>query len=359
MVDLIVFKTISINSHKGRYNVFFKNNLNNIIKDFDFKNSHLIIDKKVFSFYENFFRKLPNINRSLIIQSNEKNKSLEKIPKYINWLVENKIKKSHNIVAIGGGIIQDITCFISATLLRGVEWNFIPTTLLSQADSCIGSKSSINCNNVKNILGTFTPPKNVLIYSEFLKTLQLREIKSGIGEMLKVHAISGVNDFNSIKKVYKDLFTKQDIMLDKIYKSLIIKKKFIEIDEFDKGLRNIFNYGHSFGHAIERATNFKIPHGIAVSMGCDLANFTSMKLGICSEKYYLNMSSTLQENYKSFRKINIDRSLFYDALSKDKKNVNNDSFSLVLPNGESKIFIDKYKNNKKIRSIIDKFFNNL
>ena len=88
-----------------------------------------------------------------------------------------------------------------------------------------------------------------------------------------------------------------------------------------------------------------------------MANFTSMKLGICSEKYYLNMSSTLKENYKSFRKINIDRSLFYDALSKDKKNVNNDSFSLVLPNGESKIFIDKYKNNKKIRSIIDKFLN--
>ena len=139
-----------------------------------------------------------------------------------------------------------------------VEWNFVPTTLLSQADSCIGSKSSINCNNVKNVLGTFTPPKNVLIYSEFLKTLQLREIKSGIGEMLKVHAISGVDDFNSIKKVYKDLFKKQDIMLNKIYKSLIIKKKFIEIDEFDKGPRNIFNYGHSFGHAIERATNFKI-----------------------------------------------------------------------------------------------------
>ena len=354
-----MFDQIYINSHKGKYFVNFKKFIPGILKSFNFEKSHFILDKQVYSIYSNYFSKLPNIDNALVIKSDEKNKSLEKMPKYINWLVQNKIKRSNNLVAIGGGIIQDITCFISATLLRGIDWNFIPTTLLSQADSCIGSKSSINCNNVKNILGTFTPPRNVFICPEFLKTLKKREIKSGIGEMLKVHAISGVEDFNSIKNVYLDLFENDDVMLENIYRSLIIKKKYIEVDEFDAGPRNIFNYGHSFGHAIERATNFKIPHGIAVSMGCDLANFTSMKLGLSPEKIYLNMSSTLKNNYSSFKCTDIDRDLFYDALTKDKKNINNESFSLVLPDKEGKIFIDKYPNNKKIRNIIDKFFEHM
>ena len=135
--------------------------------------------------------------------------------------------------------------FLSATLLRGINWNFIPTTLLAQADSCIGSKSSINCNGVKNILGTFTPPEKVAICPIFLSSLNKAEIHSGIGEILKVHAISGKEKFQKIKLKYDQLFKNNEELLKKIYESLLIKKKFIEIDEFDRGPRNIFNYGHS------------------------------------------------------------------------------------------------------------------
>ena len=133
--------------------------------------------------------------------------------------------------------MQDITSFLAATLLRGVKWVYYPTTLLSQADSCIGSKSSINCRGSKNILGTFTPPQKIIVFTDFLKTLKLRELKSGVGEMLKVHVIAGPSEFKSIASDYKVLFTNSKKMMYRIRRSLEIKKEYIEKDEFDKGPR--------------------------------------------------------------------------------------------------------------------------
>ena len=166
----LVFKDMTIKSHKGRYTVKFCPNLHELIEKVETKKSHIIVDWKVYKIYQNLLNKLYNKNEFLIIKSNEKNKSLEKMSSYVDFLVKNKIRRSDQLIAIGGGIIQDITCFLSATLLRGVDWYFIPTTLLAQADSCIGSKSSINCNGVKNILGTFTPPKKIFVCPEFLST---------------------------------------------------------------------------------------------------------------------------------------------------------------------------------------------
>ena len=201
-----MFEDLKIKSHKGFYKASFYNDLSEVIRKIDCSNSHIIIDENVYIIYSKLFNSLLHKKDFLVIKSTEKNKSLEKMPLYVNWLVKNKIRRSHKLVAIGGGIIQDITCFISATLLRGMDWDFIPTTLLSQADSCIGSKSSINCNNVKNILGTFTPPKEIFICTEFLSSLKNIEIKSGIGEMLKVHAIAGPHVFKNIKSEYDQLF---------------------------------------------------------------------------------------------------------------------------------------------------------
>ena len=314
-----MFKEFFVKSHKGNYNVIFCPDINELKNKIPMAKSHMIVDSNVYKIYKDIFKNINKKNEILVIKANEKNKSLEKIPTYVDFLIKNQIRKSDNLLAIGGGIIQDIVCFLSATLLRGINWNFIPTTLLAQADSCIGSKSSINCNGVKNILGTFTPPEKVAICPIFLSSLNKAEIHSGIGEILKVHAISGKEKFQKIKLKYDQLFKNNEELLKKIYESLLIKKKFIEIDEFDRGPRNIFNYGHSFGHAIERATNYKIPHGIAVSMGCDLANFTAMHLNISNKEIYFSMHETLRKNYLNFSKTKINRDLFYDALSKDKK----------------------------------------
>jgi hypothetical protein len=128
-------------------------------------------------------------------------------------------------------------------------------TLLAQADSCIGSKSSINVGKIKNVLGTFTPPRKITISTRLLSTLDDRDIRSGIGEMLKVHGIDGPDSFDQIAADYARLTSDAETLKRYVRRSLEIKKHIIEQDEFDRGIRNVMNYGHSFGHAIESATD--------------------------------------------------------------------------------------------------------
>jgi 3-dehydroquinate synthase len=267
----------------------------------------------------------------LMIDADENNKSLEKMPQYVEHLVNNKLRRNQRLIAIGGGITQDITCFLAANLLRGVDWWFIPTTLLAQADSCIGSKSSINCGDSKNILGTFTPPQTVLIHSEFLKTLDREAICSGIGEMLKVHAIESVTSFNQLAQDYPLLFSDPALMAHYIRRSLEIKKVIIEQDEFDRSVRQVMNYGHSFGHAIESATHYKIPHGIAVTMGMDMANYVAMRAGLTTNDHYERMHPVLFANYIDFCAESIPLEAFLSAISKDKKNQGQHTLGLILP----------------------------
>jgi 3-dehydroquinate synthase len=331
-------KPIIIQSHKGQYQVDFCNDgAKHLVDNFPKRNFHLIIDQRVADLYQNHLKEVLQNNSVLIIDAKEQKKSLECMPSYVAYLVEKQVRRDDILIAVGGGIIQDITCFLATTLLRGIDWYFFPTTLLSQADSCIGSKSSINCGNSKNLLGTFTPPKKVIIGNDFLITLENKDIRSGIGEMLKVHGIAGPSEFDNISSQYSQLFSNNKSMIHFIRRSLEIKKQYIEIDEFDQGPRNIFNYGHSFGHAIEAATRFAIPHGIAVTIGLDMANWLSPQIGNGDMKHYDRMHPVLNDNYRGFEDIDIPLDLFMSALSKDKKNVGKDSVTLILPDSEASI----------------------
>ena len=350
---------LEIKSHKGLYTVEFDDACIERFAEWDFDTTHFIVDRKISQLYPEQLRTVLDAPSVLLLDALETNKSLEKIPEYVEFLVGKKIRRNHTLVAIGGGIMQDITSFLAATILRGVEWIFYPTTLLSQADSCIGSKSSINCRGSKNILGTFTPPKKIYLSTRFLRTLELSELKSGVGEMLKVHAIAGPSDFLSIATDYNDLFSNSEMMLQRIRRSLEIKKEYIEKDEFDKGQRLIFNYGHSFGHAIESATNFEIPHGIAVSIGCDMANYCAYRLGISTEAIWKSMCPTFKANYQGYETIDSPFDSFLSALGKDKKNEGSNSFSLILPDKEANVFKDSYPNNQKLRGFFKDFLTSL
>ncbi len=359
MEDFLVSEIIKIKSHKGIYTVELDDLNSDQFSEWNKDKTHFIVDSKVAQLYPTLLKQVLLAPSVLLLEALEKNKSVEKLPDYIEFLVDNKIRRNHVLVAIGGGIIQDITSFISATILRGVEWVFYPTTLLSQADSCIGSKSSINCRGAKNIMGTFTPPKKIYLSTNFLNTLNKSELKSGVGEMLKVHAIAGLNDFKSIASDYNELFIKNEKMQYRIKRSLEIKKAYIEKDEFDQNHRLIFNYGHSFGHAIESATNYKIPHGIAVSIGCDMANYCAYRLGVSNKDIWRSMSPTFKENYEGYEKVEIPFDPFLSALGKDKKNEDINSFSLIFPDNEGNIFKDIYPNNSKLRKIFLEFLTTL
>jgi 3-dehydroquinate synthase len=348
-------KVITIQSHKGEYAASFMSGGMDQLNNAPIENAVYIIDQNIAQLYQNRLGNILSSQRVIKIEATEENKSLDKIPGYVDELVSVNIRRGQPLVAIGGGIIQDITCFLATTVMRGLPWIFYPTTLLAQSDSCIGSKSSINSGEVKNILGTFTPPDKVVIDVDFLQTLEQREIFSGIGEMLKVHAINGPESFDLISAAYEDILKNPMIMEEFIHNSLSMKKKLIEIDEFDQGVRNVMNYGHSFGHAIESATNYRIPHGIAVTIGMDIANFVSAELRVSNVSHFERMHNVLEKNYHTYQYVDISVELLLNALSKDKKN-SATQLRLILPDQDGCIGIGLYDNNSKLKDSLDKYF---
>ncbi|QWE31053.1 AroB-related putative sugar phosphate phospholyase (cyclizing) [Polynucleobacter sp. Adler-ghost] len=332
-----------ITSSRGVYEVNFVEDFQATLEIDLSAKMHFIIDKKVACIYGSKLEKILSLQNTIQVEAVEASKSLENTTEVIKKIVRHGIRRDHCIVAIGGGVIQDITCFISSILLRGIGWQFYPTTLLSQADSCIGSKSSINIDSFKNILGTFWPPEKVFICSKFLTTLSESEIASGVGEIIKAHAIKSRSKFDEVATLYKKFECTSTYLDQMIIQSLEIKKEYIERDEFDVGIRNLFNYGHSFGHAIESATNFTIPHGIAVTIGMDMANYISYLRGLLPVSEFERMHSLLASNYALAKKIKINVARVIEGLSKDKKNLG-DQLVVLLPIGSdakiTKVSID-------------------
>ena len=335
---MIFKKKLSIKSYLYSYNVNFNFRINNLGKK-KYKNAFYLIDKQVFKKYK--LQKFISNKRLLLIESNEKSKSFEKLNKVFNFLFKKNIQRKNLIIAIGGGIVQDIAGFVSSVILRGVEWKFIPTTILSQCDSCIGGKTSINFSGIKNKIGNFYPPKEIYITTDFIKSLGQKELRSGVGEMAHYYFVKDKKNFEIFNKNFREAIDKNMQVLEKlIYNTLLIKKKFIEKDEFDKGKRLILNYGHTFGHAIEKITDYKMPHGVAVAHGMNMANFVSWKKNFISDYEFLEFSKILREIYSTFKIKKIRIPEFIEILKKDKKNINN-KIHLILTKGIGKMFIYK------------------
>lgn len=325
-----------IQSHTGPYTVHFDDGALAALNAAVPGNAHFVIDRHVADLYR---ETIPNVLAApsvLLLDADERTKSLDRMPAYVEHLVGRGIRRNNVLVAIGGGIVQDTTCFLAATLLRGIDWMFYPTTLLAQADSCIGSKSSINAGSAKNILGTFTPPREVHVSTAVLSTLAPEDVRSGVGEMLKVHAIEGPEAFSRIARDYDRLFADPATMMAYIRRSLEIKKPYIETDEFDRGPRNIFNYGHSFGHAIEAATAFAVPHGIAVTIGMDMANYVAARTGAAPAALFEDRHPVLKRNYAGFEAQPVPVAPFLAALGKDKKNIGA-ALTLILPDAAGRV----------------------
>ncbi|MEK7244833.1 MAG: 3-dehydroquinate synthase family protein, partial [Pseudomonadota bacterium] len=225
---------LEIRSHKGAYEVRFEPGGAEAFAA-PAAGAHAIVDARVARLHADRLAGILALPSVLRLEASEEAKSLDRFPAYVEHLLSQGVRRDHALIAVGGGIVQDIACFLAATLLRGVPWRFYPTTLLAQADSCIGSKSSINCGHAKNILGTFTPPEEVVVDVRFLDTLDERDVRSGVGEMLKVHAIEGPAAFDEIATAYPDLFRNAATMQRFVRRALEIKRRYIEEDEFDRG----------------------------------------------------------------------------------------------------------------------------
>lgn len=246
----------------------------------------------------------------------EENKTMNSVFKLLDFLLEKNLTKKNKLIVIGGGITQDIGSFTCHILKRGVGWIFIPTTLLAMGDSSIGGKSGINYNNVKNCAAVFESPMKVITNVKFLETLTFRDVNSGLAEILKL-AITG-SKINEYRRFLKD---KDYISLIKL--GIEVKAAIVEVDRFEKNIRKVLNYGHTFGHAIEIACDYAIPHGLAVAIGCYLDNHIILPMINCDDPSIydddiLYLISTERENISK-----IDFEKMFSAMASDKKNLGN------------------------------------
>jgi 3-dehydroquinate synthase len=290
--------------------------------------SVFLVDSNVVRLYREEVGRLAPPARLILVEATEEQKSLEKLPPIVIECISKGLKRNGHLVVIGGGVLQDIGCFVASVLFRGIAWSFVPTTLLAQADSCIGSKSSINVGPYKNQIGTFYPPARVLMVPGTRRTLPWDEIRSGLGEIIKLQLIAGPQAYAELcadlARVTPD--SGHDIISKWVGRSLSVKKAFIEEDEFDRGKRNILNYGHTFAHAFESATNYAIPHGIAVIIGILAASYLSSRIGWLAEADYRDLKKNLQDWCKPYGRnlLGLKAVDLIRVIKHDKKNTASD-----------------------------------
>ena len=312
-------------------NSFYKNYSVSFETDLNLDNDFVVADKNIYKLYSNKFHKQP-----ILIEAIESKKNIDTSIYVCQELLKKNIKKNTKVIIIGGGITQDICGFAMNILFRGVDWTYVPTTLLAQADSCIGSKTSLNLDSFKNVIGTFYPPSKIIINSEFLKTLETKDYFSGLGEVIKLHLIGGLSSFKEFNVAMDRLIDKDLVELqDSIKRCLYIKKEFIEQDELDLNKRQVLNFGHTFGHAIESETNYQIPHGIAVIFGMILANKVSSKIGLLSDNMAKDIYETLTKiiqsaGFSPYLLKDLNKNNLIEKTKKDKKNTDNSTINMIL-----------------------------
>ena len=271
------------------------------------------------------------------LPAREKTKSFKVAEKIIDFLLKNNFNRSDCIIAFGGGILGDLSAFISSLTKRGLKFINIPTTLLAQADASIGGKTGINSSHGKNLIGTFYQPDFVLIDISMLNSLSRREMISGYSEILKHSLIIDKKFFLWLSKNAKKIINNKDtnLLTMAIMKSCKIKSQIVSKDEKEQNLRMMLNFGHTFAHGFEGAKNFsnKLNHGEAVLLGMMVASQLSYKKKILSlkdlillKKHYLSLNLPMNVK-KKFKKKEINNIIYF--MKNDKKNLS-EKINLIL-----------------------------
>ena len=214
----------------------------------------------------------------------EKSKSLATVEKIANEMVNKNLNRNSCVIALGGGVVGDVAGLVASTFMRSIPIIHIPTTFLSMLDSSIGGKTGINLKSGKNLIGTFYQPLAVFTDPYFLKTLQKKHLRNGLAEAIKCGIIASPSLFhlieNDLEKILKLNFPSLEKVIKKCTK---IKLDIIEKDEKDEGKRQLLNYGHSFGHVLEKNSNYTLLHGFAISLGMVLANKKAVEMGLLKQ----------------------------------------------------------------------------
>ncbi len=312
-------------------------------------NTFLVVDQNVYELYNSKFKFDRMGNRIYILKSGEFSKSWKYAQNIATKMLETGCNRQSKIVAIGGGVTGDLSGFVASIFMRGIKIVHIPTTLLACVDSSIGGKTGINLNGYKNILGAFYQPSKIIISTNFFSTLPLREIKCGLGEIVKTSLLSKhIFDYVNTS-VSKLLMLDSQTVLDTVKLCIEFKDNITSSDERETSLRKILNVGHTIGHALESINKFKLSHGEYVLCGIELETKLARELNIIDEDYYkvimhlLNIASTPKIKIK-----NIDKLI--NIMKADKKNTDGKiDFIFAKSQGETQ----EYQIETKLKALLE------
>jgi 3-dehydroquinate synthase len=313
-----------------------------VLENINYKNYIVIFSQKVYKLYSKILD-FPK-DKIYVLPDGEKEKNYKNYIKILNFALSKNLKREDAIIAIGGGVVGDLAGFVASTYMRGIKYIQIPTTLLSATDSSVGGKTAINTNFGKNLVGTFYQPSAVFINVNFLKTLDEKQFKSGLGEVLKYGFIEkNCKPFdepcliNFLTENQNKILNKDILTLKELIKLCIeLKIAVIEQDEKEKGLRKILNYGHTYGHAVENLTKYKkYTHGQCVIEGINFALNFAYKLNLIDKEYKF-LCEDLIKKYNYNPLIKFDTKKILKVISTDKKATDN-HIHFILPSSYAKV----------------------
>lgn len=290
------------------------------------KKALIISDTNVGPLYSNEIIKALSENnigiRTILIDPGESSKTIEKAMDIYTTALNFRMDRDSLFIALGGGVVGDLAGFTASTYMRGVPYLQIPTSLLAQVDSSVGGKTAVNHPLGKNMIGSFYQPKGVLINTDTLKSLPVRQISTGLAEVIKYGVIADKNLFSYLEENIEKVFSFDDKVLNHIiYKSCTIKAKIVAQDEKDKGIRGILNFGHTIGHAIEAETSFtEYTHGESVAIGMVAEAELAQLLGLIDKGFVDRLKNLLLKAKLPIKLPNIETDRLIKHMQRDKKN---------------------------------------
>jgi 3-dehydroquinate synthase len=282
----------------------------------------LLIDRSVYLLYLKDQPQIANVPR-FELDVNEGIKNIHSVLEIVDFMERNNTSRTSMLFAVGGGIVQDLAAFASYMYKRGIPWTFVPTTLLAQGDSSVGGKTALNHKDTKNLLALFSAPRRIITDTGFLSTLPDQDWYSGAGEIFRLCITGGEQSLQILEQLAPALLQHDlEHTTDLIRVALIVKKAVVEFDEFELDIRRSMNYGHSFGHALESLANYRIPHGVGVTIGILVENEISFRRGALSQgerDRLLRLGNLLvpATSWSIFQELSLDGIL--DLLKRDKK----------------------------------------
>lgn len=281
-------ENIEIHGLYGHSTVLVGETIENVNKYLPKAKIYIIADANVIKLHGQRFPKYPTYS----VDPDEGSKSLEKVGTICQWLLENGANRNSFILGIGGGVTCDLAGFVASVFMRGIDFGFVSTSLLSQVDASVGGKNGVNLQGYKNIVGTFTQPKLVICDINLLSTLPQEEYLNGFAEIVKHTLIADKQMFGFIEQNAEELKSSNAEMLEKLVAhSVRIKASIVQADEREQGERKKLNLGHTWGHAVEKVTG--LSHGKSVSIGLEFAARLSAKRGLISNTDYLRIVNLL------------------------------------------------------------------